>query len=315
MIAYAIIAGFALDLALGDPQNRYHPVRWIGLFIQKLEQFYRRMFKNQLAGGAALLITSTLSVYLLALLLINLAASLHPLLIFAAHALMVYYSISVKSLGTAAMSIKEALDESDIETAKAKTGGLVGRDSGNMNEHEISRAAVESVAEGSVDGIISVLFFAAIGGGPLALAYKAVSSCDSMVGYRNEKYEQFGKFSARADDAANFIPARISVALIYLAAFILGMDYKNCLKIAMRDRLKHPSPNSAHPEAAFAGALGVQLGGAATYQGVMSEKPFLGEPTLGKPLNDLAPNHIAEAVRLMRVSSLIACALFVLPLL
>ena len=310
MIGYAVIAGFSLDLALGDPQNRFHPIRWIGLFIQKLEQFYRRLFKNELSGGAALLITTALFVYLLALLLVTLAASVHPALFFAAHALLIYYSISVRSLGSAAMSIKEALDEGDIETAKKRTSGLVGRDSENMNEQEISRAAVESVAEGSVDGVISVLFFAVIGGGPLALAYKAVSSCDSMVGYRNEKYELFGKFSARADDAANFIPARISLVLIYLAAFILGMDYKNCMKIAMRDRLKHPSPNSAHAEAAFAGALGVQLGGIATYQGVVSEKPFLGEP-----LNDLSPNHIAEAVRLMRVTSLIACALFVLPLL
>ena len=302
MIGYAIIAGFALDLVLGDPQNRYHPIRWIGLFIQKLETLYRRLFTNELSGGAALLITSALSVYLVAFLFVTFAASLHPALFLAAHALLIYYSISVKSLGSAAMSIKEALDESDIETARELTGGIVGRDSENMNEHEITRAAVESVAEGSVDGVISILFFAAIGGGPLALAYKAVSSCDSMVGYRNEKYEQFGKFSARADDAANFVPARLSIAMIYLAAFILGMDYKNCLKIAMRDRLKHPSPNSAHPEAAFAGALTVQLGGVATYQGVESEKP-----TLGEPLNDLAPTHIAEALRLMRVTSLIAC--------
>ncbi len=308
MIGYAIIAGFALDLALGDPQNRYHPIRWIGLFIEKLEKVYRRLFKNELAGGAALLFTTAFAVYLLALLLINLAASIHPALVFAAHAIMVFYAISIKSLGGAAMSVKDALDTGDVETARLKLSGLVGRDTENMNESEITRAAVESVAEGSVDGIISVLFFAAIGGGPLALAYKAVSSCDSMTGYRNEKYERFGKFSARADDAANFLPARISIALIYLAAFIMGMDYKNSLKIAMRDRLKHPSPNSAHPEAAFAGALTVQLGGAATYHGVVSEKPFLGEP-----LNELAPRHIADAVRLMRVASLIACAVFALP--
>jgi len=307
---YAIIAGFSLDLALGDPQDRYHPVRWIGLFIEKLEKFFRRLLKNELAGGAALLFTTALCVYLLALLLITLAASMHPALVFAAHALMVYYSISIKSLGGAAMSVKENLDAGEVETAKVKLSGLVGRDTKNMNEHEITRAAVESVAEASVDGIISVLFFAAIGGGPLALAYKAVSSCDSMAGYRNEKYEQFGKFSARADDAANFLPARISVVLIYLAAFIMGMDYKNSFKIAMRDRLKHPSPNSAHPEAAFAGALGVRLGGAASYHGVPGEKPFLGEP-----LNELASHHIADAVRLMRVTSLIACGLFALPLL
>ncbi|MFQ5432327.1 MAG: adenosylcobinamide-phosphate synthase CbiB [Nitrospinota bacterium] len=309
MIGYAIIAGYALDLALGDPQDKYHPVRWIGLLIENLEKVYRRLFKNELAGGAALLFTTALSVYLFALLLISLAASMHPALVFAAHALMVYYAVSIKSLGGAAMSVKEALDTDDVETARLKVVNMVGRDTENMNESEITRAAVESVAEGSVDGIISVLFFAAIGGGPLALAYKAVSSCDSMVGYRNEKYEQFGKFSARADDAANFIPARISVVLIYLAAFIMGMDFKNCLKIAMRDRLKHPSPNSAHPEAAFAGALEIRLGGAASYQGLPSKKPFLGEP-----LNELAPHHIADAVRLMRVTSLIACGLFVLPL-
>ena len=223
---------------------------------------------------------------------------------------MVFFAISVKSLGSAAISIKEKLDEGEVETAALNLSGLVGRDTANMDKPEIARAAIESVAEGSVDGVISVLFYAAIGGGPLALAYRAVSTCDSMVGYRNEKYELFGKFSARADDAANFIPARVSIALVYLAAFILEMDYKNCLKIAMRDRLKHPSPNSAHPEAAFAGALGIQLGGTASYQGVESEKPYLGEP-----LNELAPHHIAEAVRLMRIASLIACALFAITLL
>ena len=308
MIGYAIIVGFSLDLALGDPQNRYHPIRWMGLFIQKLEKFYRRLLKNELAGGAALLFTTAFSVYLLALLLINLAASIHPALVFAAHALMVFYAVSIKSLGGAAMSVKDALDAGDIKTARLKVANLVGRDTENMNEPEITRAAVESVAEGSVDGIISVLFFAAIGGGPLALAYKAVSSCDSMAGYRNEKYEQFGKFSARADDAANFIPARISIVLVYLAAFVMGMDYKNSLKIAMRDRLKHPSPNSAHPEAALAGAIGVRLGGTSRYQGAPGEKPLLGEP-----LNELSPHHIGDAVRLMRVTSLIACVLFVLP--
>jgi len=309
-LGYAIIVGFALDLALGDPANRFHPVRWIGLFIQKLENIFRRLFKNQLTGGAALLFTTALSVYLLCLLIIKMAASVHPALVFAAHALMVYYSISVKSLGGSAMSVKEALDAGDIEKARAKLSGLVGRDTQEMDSRAITRAAVESVAEGSVDGIVSVLFFAVIGGGPLAFAYRAVSTCDSMVGYRNEKYERFGKFSARADDAANFMPARISIALIYVAAFILGMDYKNCIEIAMRDRLKHPSPNSAHPEAAFAGALGVQLGGDASYQGVPG-----GKPRLGEPLNELAPYHIGEAVRLMRVTSLIACALLVLPLL
>ena len=308
MTGYAILAGFVLDLVLGDPQNRYHPVRWIGLLIQKQEQLYRRLIKNEIAAGAALLTVTTLTVYLLSYLLVVKAAGLNPLLGYAAHGLLVYFSLSVKSLGDAGLSVHDALSIGD-ESARVKIAAIVGRDTEKMTGPEITRAAVESVAEGSVDGVISVLFFAAIGGGPLAFAYKTISTCDSMVGYRTGKYELFGKISARADDAANFIPARLSIPLIYAASFLLGMDHKRCIKTAMRDRLKHPSPNSAHPEAAFAGALGIRLGGTSYYDGIPVEKPHLGEQVI-----DLAPHHIAEAVRLMRITSLLACASFVMPL-
>ncbi|GMT42619.1 MAG: cobalamin biosynthesis protein CobD [bacterium] len=307
-VGLSIIAAFALDLIFGDPKNSLHPVRWMGVFIEWLENRCRRFFKNELTGGAVLLTVITAAVYFAGFLAASTACAVHPAAGFLAHVLMIYFSISTKSLGDAAMSVHDPLAEGDIEGARKKLSGLVGRDTVNMDNPQVTRAAVESVAENSVDGIISPLFFAALGGGPLALAYRAVNTCDSMIGYRNERYEKFGKASARADDAVNFIPARLSIALIYFSAFLLNMDYGNSVKMAIRDRLKHPSPNAGHPEAAFAGALGIQLGGAGFYQSVSSEKPFIGEPK-----QEPEARHIADAVRLMRVTALIACVLFALP--
>jgi adenosylcobinamide-phosphate synthase len=203
------------------------------------------------------------------------------------------------------MKIYRLLEAGDGETAKKELSMLVGRDTRDMTRPEIARACVETVAENSVDGLIAPLFFAAIGGGPLALAYRAVNTCDSMVGYRNARYEQFGKASARLDDAANFIPARIAIPLVALAALFLKLDAKGALHIGLRDRLKHPSPNSAHAEAAFAGALGVQLGGLSHYGGVPKEKPMLGDARM-----PLEPDHIARSVRLLRGVTLVACVFF-----
>jgi len=307
-MGFAVVAAFALDMLLGDPEDYPHPVRWIGRFISAQENLYRWFFKSELAGGALLIVVTTAAVYLASFLLVFTAGAVSPTLGFLAHVALIYYSISVKSLGSAATDVKNALDSGDIENARKLLSKIVGRDTKNMDRSAIVRATVETVAENSVDGFIGPLFFALLGGGPLAFAYRAVNCCDSMVGYKNLKYEKFGKFSARADDIANFIPARISMLLISTAAFTLNMDAKRCLSIGWRDRLKHSSPNAGHPEAVFAGALGIQLGGTGYYNGEPSEKPLIGDS-----IEEASIAHIAQAVQLLRVTALVTCAIFLLP--
>ncbi len=303
----SIIAAFVADLIVGDSENYPHPVRIIGRAIGWLENLLKDAFANKVLAGGVLFFVTVISAYLVSLFIYSLAARLHPFLGFVANVILIYWSLSVKSLGDEAMRVYEELVKGDVVNAKERLARIVGRDTAaiEMEENDIARAGVESVSENLVDGVISPLFFAAIGGGPFAIAYKAVNTCDSMLGYRNEEYEKFGKVSALVDDAANFIPARLSVALIAAASFVLGADYKSSWRVALKDRLNHPSPNAAHSEAAFAGALGVKLGGTAWYGGVKSEKPVIGGE-FGAP----DKKHLMQSVKLMRVTSLIACILF-----
>jgi len=300
-----IVLGYLLDIAFRDPAVGFHPVRLVGIFIQAQERLYRKVFGNLLFAGFILSAVTVSTVLAASYGFVVVAAGLHPAAGFLASAILVYISISPASLAHEAMKIHGLLSAGDDEGAKRELSLIVGRDTHDMTREEIARACVETVAENSVDGLISPLFFAAIGGGPLAMAYRAVNTCDSMVGYRNERYELFGKVSARLDDAANFIPARLSIAVVFLASLALRMDGRRALEVALRDRLKHPSPNSAHAEAAFAGAMGVQLGGISSYGGVRKEKPCLGDP-----VHRLGAERIPSAVRLLRVASAIACALF-----
>ena len=280
-------------------------MRLIGLFIQAQEKLYRTIFGNLFLAGLLLSAVTVLSVLAVSYLFAAWAASLHPAAGFLATALLIYFSISPASLAHEAIKIRRLLMAGDDDGAKKELSMIVGRDTQEMTREEIARACIETVAENSVDSLISPLFFAAIGGGPLAMAYRAVNTCDSMVGYRNEQYELFGKVSARLDDAANFVPARLSLVIIFLASLMLRMDARGALYVAWRDRLKHPSPNSAHAEAAFAGALGVQLGGASRYAGVVKAKPQLGDTK-----RPLGAEQIDAAVRLLRVASFISCILF-----
>src|SRR3989304_3957317 len=211
--------------------------------------------------------------------------------------------VSVKSLADESKKILTALKENDLMKARKALSLIVGRDTANLSQEQIVRACVETVAEGSVDGVLSPLFYAFVGGPSAAMAYKAVNTLDSMVGYKDEKYIRFGWASARLDDLANYIPARISAVLIPIASFLCGCHFKGSLRIAFRDGRKHESPNSGIPEAAIAGALGVQIGGPRKYQGEIVEKPFIGDAQ-----NPLTTKSIDMAIKIIYVASVLFMA-------
>jgi adenosylcobinamide-phosphate synthase len=299
-----IFLAYLLDLILGDPRWLPHPVRGIGYAITKAEQFLRYLKISERLAGVILTIFIVGGVFLISTGLIDLAHFLHPALGTGLSIVLIFTTLSVKSLYQESMKVYWALQKGDILKARKDLAMIVGRDTENLDFVEIVRAGVETVAENTVDGVISPLFFAFLGGAPWALAYKAVNTLDSMVGYRNEKYLRFGWASARLDDVANFIPARIAGILMPLAAFLCRERGFEAFKIVLRDGQKHPSPNSGISEAAIAGALGVQLGGLNFYQGKPSLKPTLGDSTRSLTLED-----IYRANRIMIVTSLLALTL------
>lgn len=299
-----ILLAYLLDLILGDPRWLPHPIRGIGYTITKTEQFLRHLKISERLAGVILTVLIVGGVFLLSTGLINLAYLIHPNLGTGLSIFLIFTTLSIKSLYQESMKVYRALQQGEILQARQDLAMIVGRDTENLDFVEIVRAGVETVAENTVDGVISPLFFAFLGGAPWALAYKAVNTLDSMVGYRNERYLRFGWASARLDDVANFIPARIAAILMPLAAFLCGERGFEALRIVLRDGQKHPSPNSGISEAAVAGALGVQLGGLNFYQGRPSPKPFLGDPT-----RPLALEDIYRANRIMIVTSLLALTL------
>lgn len=300
MYAFAIGLGYLLDLFLKDPQAVWHPVRLIGNFIAAQERFYRNILKLELAGGLLLAVITPATVFILSLGMLMLLERIHWSLALIGNAMLVWCAISPSALAAEALKIERRLEAGDDAGAKKALSMIVGRDTASMDRAAIVRATVETVAENSVDGLISPLFYAALGGGPLAMAYRAVNTCDSMVGYRNERYERFGKIPARVDDIANFIPARAALVIINAAARPAGLNARMAMVIGLRDRLKHPSPNSAHGEAAFAGALGVRLGGPSLYGGALKEKPWLGDG-----LQPMDAPVIAHARRLLWWTALV----------
>lgn len=292
---------FILDLFLGDPEHWPHPVRWIGRLIRFLEYFLRRIFsKNRERFAGILLVILTCGItFSLTLAIVRIAGLIHPLAVFFTQVFLIYTALSVKSLEFAARDVSGKLEISDLDSARKSVAKIVGRDTKNMSEEEVIRATVETVAENTVDGIISPLFFAMLGGAPLAMTFKAVSTLDSMVGYQNEKYKNFGWASARLDDLANWIPARVCYLLIPGAAWMTKGNMADSYRIAWRDGFKHPSPNSGIAEAAFAGALGVQLGGINFREGQPVEYPRLGDPGI------LRRGDIGRAIRLSFAASVI----------
>ncbi|PKP60817.1 cobalamin biosynthesis protein CobD [Candidatus Atribacteria bacterium HGW-Atribacteria-1] len=286
-----VITAYLLDLIIGDPYWLPHPVRMIGKFIEYLEKALRKnndqnQRTEKIKGIILTVITVGLSYYIIYF-LIYIAGVISPGLKFAFSSFFIFTTLSTKNLGEEAFSVYRALEEDNLELAREKVSRIVGRDTKGLSRDEIVRATVETVAENTVDGIISPLFYAVLGGAPLAMAYKVVNTLDSMVGYKNEKYIQFGWFSAKLDDLVNYLPARISVLLIPMASLLVRQRGLMALRIIFRDGKKSPSPNAGIPEAGFAGALGIQLGGVNFYQGVKEYRPILGEKLKEISLKDI----------------------------
>ncbi|HAJ33482.1 MAG TPA: cobalamin biosynthesis protein CobD [Candidatus Atribacteria bacterium] len=298
-----IITAYLLDLVIGDPYWLPHPVRIIGKVIEYLERALRKNNQNQrtekIKGIILTVITVGLS-YFTIYFFIYVGGIISPGLKFAFSSFFIFTTLSTKNLGEEAFSVYRALEEDNLELARERVSRIVGRDTNNLDKEEIVRATVETVAENTVDGIISPLFYAVLGGAPLAMAYKVVNTLDSMVGYKNEKYLQFGWFSAKLDDLVNYIPARISVLLIPVASILVRQRGLMALRIIPRDGKKSPSPNAGIPEAGFAGSLGIQLGGANFYQGAKEYRPILGDK-----LKEISPKDILKAIRLSYAVSIL----------
>lgn len=292
-----VAAALLLDLLLGDPRGYPHPVRVMGWAIERLERPLRRSFRPRLAG-AVLWAVVTGSSFAAAQGLILLGATVHRWVGLGVHLLLLWTALALRDLDRESRDVYEALKDGDLPRARRMLSRIVGRDTDGLPCSEVIRAAVESVAENTVDGVLSPIFYALLGGAPLAMAFKAVSTLDSMVGHKDERYREFGTVSARADDLLNFLPARISACLIPVAALLLGMDWRESWRCILRDRKKSPSPNAGIPEAAFAGALGIALGGPLSYGGRRYELPEIGPRSKGRE-----PEDILRAIRLAYITT------------
>ena len=285
-----IIAAYFLDLIIGDPHWIPHPVRIIGKVIKYLERVLRKNNQGQQAEKIKGIILTVITVglsYFIIYFLIYIAGIISPGLKFAFSSFFIFTTLSTKNLGEEAFSVYRALEEDNLELARERVSRIVGRDTSDLDEEEIVRATIETIAENTVDGIISPLFYAVLGGAPLAMAYKAVNTLDSMVGCKNEKYLYFGWFSAKLDDLVNYLPARISVLLIPVASLIVRQRGLMALRAIFRDGKESPSPNAGIPQAGFAGSLGIQLGGVNFYQGLKEYRPILGEKLKKKSSKDI----------------------------
>ena len=297
---YILPAAYALDILLGDPYYLPHPVRWLGKAIERLEPPFRRIHFNLTFSGALYAVLLILGTWLLTFLVLAAAHRVHPFLKTLLDIILIYYSISIRSLNDAAMEVKQCLHQKNIQAAKKNVAMIVGRDIDNYKEDGLARATVETVAENLVDGVTAPLFFAAIGGAPLALAYKMTNTLDSMVGYKNHTYQHFGKASARIDDVLNYIPARLTTPIVALAAQILAGCGERSLMTAVCEGANHASPNAGYPEAAFSGALAVKLNGPNYYNGKLVDKPYI-----GARFGQSSPDHIKKACDIMILSSVL----------
>lgn len=297
-----IILAYSLDLTLGDPKWLPHPVKAIGNLINFLEAKLRTGCQKKILRikGAILALAvvglSGLSAYLI----LAFIRRINPVAGTVAWIFLAYTSLATKDLFLHAKRVSREITDKNILAARKQLSRIVGRDTERFSEDEIIKATVESIAENTNDGIIAPLFYLILGGPIFSIAYKAINTLDSMVGYKSEKYIHFGWFSARLDDLANFLPARITGFFILVSSFILKKNFKGSFKIMFRDGKKHPSLNSGICEAAMAGALGTRLGGSSTYRGVLSTKPYLGDEK-----KVTAVSFINEALTISFVSSIL----------
>lgn len=293
-LACQILAAVALDVLLGDPRWLPHPVRGIGRLAQRLEPAMRRTIRSERTAGVAavLLVTGVAGAGVMGA--IRLAGLFHPSAADIVSLVAIYTSIAARDLARHSLAVYRALEVGDLTLARRRVAWMVGRDTERLDEAGVVRATVECVAESTVDGVVAPLFFAMLAGPVGAMVYRAVNTLDSTFGYKTERYVRFGWASARLDDLANWLPARVAAPLIGVAAALLGRHPGRAWRILRRDGRKHESPNAGLPEAAMAGALGVQLGGVNEYDGEPLEKALIGDPD-----RPLAPARIPEANGLM----------------
>ena len=314
---FAFIAGFVLDLLIGDPHFIPHPVRLIGSLISFCDKRLncdagyniseKKLNLTKYKRGMLLAFTVIFATFAMSVIIIVAAYSINLYAGVIAEAVMTWQILATKCLRVEGMRVYDALRTDGIDAGRRAVSMIVGRDTSVLDAAGVTRAAVETIAENTSDGVIAPMLYTAIGGPVLGFVYKAVNTMDSMLGYKNDKYMYFGRFAAKLDDVVNFIPARISAYLMIAAAFIGGrqFDGKNAYRIFKRDRFNHASPNSAQTEAAMAGALDVQLAGNAYYFGKLYEKP-----TIGDPIRPVEPEDIKRANRLMYAASILGVVVF-----
>lgn len=289
----ALTIAVIIDFFVGDPPHWPHPVKWIGSLIARLEKDWNDGSNKKLMG-VMMIITVLVVVGGLTAFIVLVSYFIHPLLGIGIEAVLISTTIAQKSLKEAGLSVFKPLCEGNLAEARLKLSYIVGRDTEHLNESEITRAAVETIAENTSDGITAPLFWALLGGAPLAMMYRAINTCDSMVGYKNEKYQEFGWASARLDDVVNWIPSRLTA---YCMMIINQPEYSSKREVRMivdQDAKRHPSPNSGWGEATVAALLGVQLGGVNSYKGKISKRA-----TMGKPVVSLEKNHILKTNRIV----------------
>jgi adenosylcobinamide-phosphate synthase len=309
-IVQIIVLAVVLDSIIGDPQNPFHPIRMIGYGISwgiKLHQkFCIKLPIFSFLWGFFLTITIVLTVYFSTKYLIVLLNEIQTWCAYIGEIILCYFIIAPKSLRIESMKVYHSIQSNDLINARKNLSRIVGRDTQHLEFPAIIKATVETVSENFSDGVIAPLFFVCLGGVPLGMAYKAVNTLDSMIGYKNETYEYFGKFAARLDDLVNFIPARISAFLLITATLVTGNNTKQAFYIYRRDRYQHKSPNSAQTESVCAGALGLCLGGDHYYNGKLVAKPVIGDDLIPP-----SPLHIVSVNRLMYIATILGVALII----
>ena len=298
------IIAFLIDTIIGDPRTKYHPVVLMGKLIALLEHcFYRAddSDNKKFVMGIMLVIITLLISYEVAAAIMMLSYQIPFSWGSAAvGGLLLSFTISPNSLAKAGKGIYALLIMGELTEAREKVGWIVGRDTNDLDDAEIARATIETIAENTVDGIIAPLFFFVLGGVPLAVLYRAANTMDSMIGYKNEKHLYFGRGAAKLDDVLNYIPARITAMLFLFSALILGFDYRNAYRIMQRDAAKHPSPNGGYAEATMAGALHIRLGGMNSYFGRKSFRAYMGDAMVL-----IVPQHIMAATRMMYTATVL----------
>ena len=292
------VLAFVVDCLIGDPRSSLHPVVLIGKLISFFENLLyheQDSDRKKMVCGAVLMVCVLAISYGVAEEIVRLAAlSGNVYVSIAIHAVALSFMISPRNLAEAGREIRDYLMEGNLEMARFKVGWIVGRDTDKLTEGEATRATGETISENTVDGVISPLFYFFVGGLPLAVAYRAANTMDSMIGYKNDKYLYFGRVAARADDVWNYIPARLTGLMLVAVAFLLGFDWRSAWRILRRDAAKHPSPNGGWTESTVAGALGIRLGGLNYYFGKPSFRTYMGDP-----IYELEARHISQAIRMM----------------